>query len=149
MSGAPSNISIPLLFRGTLDAPGPAGHYGRMVDSHVERSLAAMQRDPARRWTVAELAGIAGLSRAPFARRFKRATGQLPHRYLTQLRLRRAATRLVATDARLAQIAFEVGYSNEFAFAKAFKGAYGVAPGAFRRQAWGRATVCVAMRLAA
>jgi AraC-like DNA-binding protein len=107
-----------------------------MVDSYVERALAAMKREPSRRWTVASLARIAGLSRAPFARRFERVTGQPPLRYLTDLRLRRAAARLVATDVRLAELASEVGYATEFSFAKAFKRAYGVAPGVFRRRAW-------------
>jgi transcriptional regulator GlxA family with amidase domain len=107
-----------------------------MVDSHVERALTAMKRDPSRRWTVAALARIAGLSRAPFARRFERATGTPPLRYLTGMRLRQAATRLVTTDARLAEIASEVGYATEFSFAKAFKRAYGIAPGVFRRRAW-------------
>jgi len=108
-----------------------------MVDSHVSRALAAMKREPARRWTVAALAREAGLSRAPFARRFERATGVPPLKYLTGLRLRAAATRLVASDARLAEIAADVGYATEFSFAKAFKRAYGIAPGVFRRRAWG------------
>jgi AraC-like DNA-binding protein len=107
-----------------------------MVDSHVERALATMKADPSRRWTVAALARVAGLSRAPFARRFGRAVGTPPLRYLTELRLRQAATRLVTTDARLAEIAVDVGYATEFSFAKAFKRAYGVAPGLFRRRAW-------------
>jgi AraC-like DNA-binding protein len=107
-----------------------------MVDSHVERALAAMRCHPSRRWTVASLAQVAGLSRAPFARRFERAMGAPPRRYLTDLRLRLAATRLVTTDARLAEIADQVGYATEFSFAKAFRRAFGIAPGTFRRRAW-------------
>ncbi len=52
--------------------------------------------------------------------------GTPPLRFLTELRLRNAATRLVATDARLAEIAVENGYATEFSFAKAFKRAYGI-----------------------
>jgi AraC-like DNA-binding protein len=107
-----------------------------MVDSFVERALAAMKREPSRRWTVSSLARVAGLSRAPFARRFERATGCPPARYLAELRLRLAATRLVSSDARLAEIADEIGYATEFSFAKAFKRSYGIAPGTFRRRAW-------------
>ncbi len=118
-----------------------------MVDSHVERALAAMKQDPARRWTVADLARIAGLSRAPFARRFERTMGAPPLRYLTELRLRRAATRLVTTDAGLAAIAIDVGYATEFSFAKAFKRAFGVAPGMFRKRAWTTTTALCATRV--
>jgi AraC-like DNA-binding protein len=35
----------------------------------------------------------------------------------------------------LAEIARRVGYESEFAFAKAFKRDYGIAPGGYRRQA--------------
>jgi transcriptional regulator GlxA family with amidase domain len=127
---------VRLVFGRRLDRPRKARHDAGMVDSYVERAVAAMKRHPSRRWTVAELARVAGLSRAPFARRFERAMGTSPLRYLTDLRLRLAAARLVTSDARLAEIAFEVGYATEFSFAKAFRRTYGVAPGVFRRCAW-------------
>jgi transcriptional regulator GlxA family with amidase domain len=56
-----------------------------------------------------------------------------PVRWLTEHRLRLAQTRLVETDLGLAGIATEVGYDSEFAFAKAFKRLFGIAPGMFRR----------------
>jgi AraC-like DNA-binding protein len=102
-------------------------------DPYVERALAAMKADPARRWTVSALARVAGLSRAPFARRFRRALGVPPLRWLTEHRLAAARRRLVETDLALAAIAAEIGYESEFAFAKAFKRRFGVAPGRFRR----------------
>jgi transcriptional regulator GlxA family with amidase domain len=104
-------------------------------DLHVARALAAMKAEPSRRWTVAALARVAGLSRAAFARRFTRALGVGPVRWLTEHRLRLAQARLVATDHGLAAVAIEIGYQSEFAFAKAFKRLFGVAPGAFRRLA--------------
>jgi transcriptional regulator GlxA family with amidase domain len=104
-------------------------------DSFVQRALEAMMADPARRWTVAALARVAGLSRAPFARRFRRSTDTSPLRWLTEHRLGLAQRRLVATDLGLAAIALDIGYSSDFAFAKAFKRAFGIAPGSFRRLA--------------
>lgn len=38
-------------------------------------------------------------------------------------------------DLPLRQVAGRAGYASEFAFAKAFKRAYGVAPGQYRRRA--------------
>ena len=104
-------------------------------DPYVARAIAAMKGSPARRWSITELARVAGLSRAPFARRFHRATGTSPLRYLTDLRMKLAAARLVTTDDGLAAIGAYVGYTSEFAFAKAFKRRLGVAPGAYRRHA--------------
>ena len=102
-------------------------------DSYVGRALGAMRADPARRWTLAAMARVAGLSRAPFARRFRRSTGISPLRWLTEHRLGLAQNRLFETDLGLTAIALEIGYSSDFAFAKAFKRAFGVAPGVFRR----------------
>ncbi|MBX3232188.1 MAG: helix-turn-helix transcriptional regulator [Labilithrix sp.] len=102
---------------------------------HVARALDAMRADPARRWTVAELARRAGLSRAAFARRFKEATGISPLRWLAEHRLTLAAERLRTSGLTLARVAALVGYACEFAFAKAFKRAYGLPPGVYRRRA--------------
>ncbi len=104
-------------------------------DAQVVRALDAMKAEPARRWTVAELARVAGLSRAAFARRFQRALGTSPLRWLTEHRLGIAEARLLETDLALAGIAAAIGYESEFAFAKAFKRLFGVAPGMFRRVA--------------
>ena len=103
------------------------------LDLVVARALSAMKAEPARRWTVASLARIAGLSRAAFARRFVFATNTSPLRWLTCHRLAVAQVRLVTTDDGLAAIAADVGYASEFALAKAFKRLFGVAPGRFRR----------------
>jgi transcriptional regulator GlxA family with amidase domain len=102
-------------------------------DVHVDKAIAAMRAAPRRRWTVAALARIAGLSRAPFARRFRESTGMSPFRWLTELRLGLAKERLRETDLPLATLASELGYSSEFALSKAFKRTFGLAPGRFRR----------------
>jgi transcriptional regulator GlxA family with amidase domain len=102
-------------------------------DPWVLRALAAMKAEPARPWTVAALAKVAGLSRAPFARRFREATGRSPVRWLAEQRLAVAEELLLETDLGLAAIAAEIGYGSEFAFSKAFKRRFGVAPGVFRR----------------
>jgi AraC-like DNA-binding protein len=45
-----------------------------------------------------------------------------------------AARLLRDSDLNLAAVALRVGYASEFAFAKAFKRDYGIAPGSYRRQ---------------
>lgn len=120
-------------------APRDGANDAHAADEYVTRALAAMKKDPARRWTVASLARVAGLSRAPFARRFRRATGASPLRWLTAHRLALAESLLVSRDSTLAAIAAEVGYSSEFAFSKAFKRLVGIAPASFRRVLFERA----------
>jgi AraC-like DNA-binding protein len=49
-----------------------------------------------------------------------------------------AAGRLRESDAKLLEIALDVGYESEAAFSRAFKREVGVSPGAWRRQKRGR-----------
>ncbi len=85
--------------------------------------------------SIPELARRVGVSRASLVRRFRSALGESPSRYLKGVRLRRAAHRLLTTDDGLAAIAADIGYASEFAFSRAFKRRYGVAPGIYRRGA--------------
>jgi AraC-like DNA-binding protein len=53
--------------------------------------------------------------------------------YLAAWRMSIAARGLRDGDATVRQIAHEVGYDSEFAFARAFKRATGSAPGQYRK----------------
>ncbi|MFH9727709.1 AraC family transcriptional regulator [Streptomyces sp. NPDC017254] len=110
------------------------GWAAALNDPPVTAALHAVHRDPAAPWTVARLAAEAGLSRAPFARRFAMLIGQPPLGYLTWWRMTTAAGLLRTSDAPLRSIAAQVGYTSEFAFANAFKRTHGTAPGAYRRE---------------
>ncbi|MFE0444843.1 AraC family transcriptional regulator [Streptomyces fungicidicus] len=109
------------------------GWAAALNDPPVAAALHAIHRDPAAPWTVAGLAEEAGLSRAPFAKRFAALVGQPPLGYLTWWRMTTAARLLRTSDAPLRSIATQVGYTSEFAFAHAFKRAHGTAPGTYRR----------------
>lgn len=109
-----------------------------LTDPAVSRALAAVHADPRRAWTVAQLAAVAGLSRAAFARKFASVVGEPPLTYLTRWRLTTAAQLLRTTDRTLAQIAAAIGYGSAFAFAKAFQREYATTPGGYRAAAAGR-----------
>lgn len=111
------------------------------VDGRVARAVAAMNGRLQETWTVARLARVAGMSRAAFARRFLQDLGLPPLRYLTEARLVHAARRLVTSDATLAEIAQEVGYTSAFALSRAFRRHAGKPPAVYRREARGAATV--------
>ncbi|MEN8651423.1 AraC family transcriptional regulator [Streptomyces sp. 21So2-11] len=135
----PSLIDSLLLYilRAWLDDQTPAAAQGwaaALGDSAVAPALSAIHDDPAAQWTVESLAGRAGLSRAAFARRFATLVGEPPMAYLTRWRMTTAARLLRESDAPLTTVAARTGYGSEFAFAKAFKREYGLAPGGYRRQ---------------
>ncbi|MEU1963755.1 AraC family transcriptional regulator [Nocardia sp. NPDC019304] len=112
-----------------------SGWAGAFADPAVAAVLRAVHEKPARAWTVADLGDIAGVSRATLARRFLATVGEPPLAYVTRWRMLTAARLLRDTDSSLAAVARRVGYTSEFAFAKAFKREYGLAPGGYRRAA--------------
>ncbi len=107
--------------------------FGALQDPVVGPAVRAVHDNPAHAWTVESLAQHSGLSRAPFARRFREAVGEPPLAYVTRWRMTIAAD-LLEQGALIANVAHQVGYDNEFAFAKAFKRLRGIAPGQHRRR---------------
>jgi AraC-like DNA-binding protein len=112
----------------------PPAWYRALSDEAVGEALCLLHTDPARRWTVAELASRAGLSRAAFAARFAGHVGEPPLTYLTGWRMSLAADRLDDSADTVAVVARDVGYADGFAFSVAFKRAYGMSPSAWRRR---------------
>ncbi|AGZ40024.1 AraC family transcriptional regulator [Actinoplanes friuliensis] len=109
------------------------GWVAALNDPVTSAALHAMHEQPGEPWTVASLAARAGLSRAPFARRFTALVGRPPLGYLTWWRMTVAARLLRSSDATVATVAHRVGYASEFAFATAFRRHHGTAPGRYRR----------------
>jgi AraC-like DNA-binding protein len=106
-----------------------------VADERIGRVLARLHQRPEEPWTVAELARVAAMSRSAFSERFRSLVGEAPIRYLSGLRLARAARLLRSTDTTVAEVARRVGYGSEEALSRAFKARFGGAPSAFRRQA--------------
>jgi AraC-like DNA-binding protein len=111
-----------------------AGWGRALFDPTVGTALSLIHADPGRGWTLDALADATRTPRATLTRRFATLTGQSPMAYLTAWRMAVAARSLREGDSTLAQIAGEVGYESEFAFARAFKRTTGQAPGQYRKQ---------------
>lgn len=106
-----------------------------MDDPAVGAALRAFHANPARPWTVADLAAEASLSRATFARRFSALLGVAPLAYVADWRMALAREHLRDSAAGLAAVARSLGYASEFSFATAFKRHHGVPPGRWRAAA--------------
>jgi transcriptional regulator GlxA family with amidase domain len=109
----------------------------RPRDLRVERALAALRAEPARRFTTRELAKLAGSSASNFVRLFTRAMGVSPSAWLAQHQLELARRLVAETNQGLAEIASQTGYASEFGLSRAFKRRFGVSPSVFRRVAGG------------
>jgi len=109
-----------------------SGWLGAVRDAEVGKALTFLHRQPARPWTIADLAREVGISRSVLVERFSHYLGEPPITYLTKWRLTLAAQKLKATSASVANIAADVGYESEPAFNRAFKRAFGAPPARFR-----------------
>jgi AraC-like DNA-binding protein len=110
-----------------LDESRGVGWLFALSDKHVGAAIAAIHREPARRWTVAALALEVGMSRSGFAARFGQLVGDGPIEYLTRWRMLLAG-RSLSRGEPVGAIARSLGYESESAFSTAFKRVMGSTP---------------------
>ena len=115
----------------TASGDGPSWLSG-LRDPVVGRALARLHAEPARAWTLSDLAREAGASRSVLAERFVTLIGQPPMLYLARWRMQLAASRLAVGAAPVSAVAADVGYESEAAFCRAFKKIAGVTPASWR-----------------
>jgi AraC family transcriptional regulator, alkane utilization regulator len=112
---------------------GRRGWLAGLNDPQVGRVLTLLHAEPARPWTVGELAKHAAMSRAALARRFVELIGETPMEYLIAWRMHLARRLLGESPLSLADIAARVGYNSEAAFNRAFRRVVGMPPVTWRQ----------------
>ena len=117
----------------TYVAAGRRGWLAGLNDAQVGRALTALHAEPARPWTVEELAERAAISRSAFAKRFVELVGEAPMQYLAEWRMHLAKRLLRESTHGLAEIASRVGYESEASFNRAFSRLVGTPPGTWRQ----------------
>jgi AraC-like DNA-binding protein len=119
--------------RATSSDDAPPGLLRGLADSRIALAVRSMHADPARSWTMAQLAARAALSRSTFFERFTRAVGLPPMEYLLAWRMALAKDLLRREDLALSAVAERVGYGSASTFSTAFSRHVGQAPSQFAR----------------
>src|SRR5262249_28126540 len=96
-------------------------------------AVAALFNEPARPWSLPDLARLCSMSRATFARQFQEKLGRSASDLLTDIRMTRAANELRRSSLSTDAVAEAVGYQSEAAFQRAFKSHMGITPAKWRR----------------
>ncbi|WP_140630559.1 AraC family transcriptional regulator [Methylibium rhizosphaerae] len=125
-----------LLIEALRTAPGeqaPAGLLRAMADKRLAAAFRLMHGDPARAWTVEQLARKSALSRSAFFDRFTRAVGMPPMEYLLSWRMALAKRLLRREGLAIGQVAERVGYGSASTFSTAFSRHVGQAPSRYAR----------------
>ncbi|WP_406871166.1 AraC family transcriptional regulator (plasmid) [Thioclava sp. 'Guangxiensis'] len=83
--------------------------------------------------SIAQLAGVAGLSESWFPRAFRQSTGQTPARWISAKRAAEAARLMRESDLGLAQIAARCGFADQAHFSRVFRELHGAPPARWRQ----------------
>ncbi|MFA6961551.1 MAG: AraC family transcriptional regulator [Opitutaceae bacterium] len=102
---------------------------GNGEQTRLNKAMNALRENLGRPWSIGELARIAGCSVAHFHRLTRKLLNKSPGRLIREARMQSACERLARTDDTLESIAELVGYTDGFAFARAFKKHMAVSPG--------------------
>lgn len=97
----------------------------------VDRAKLALASDPARRWTLAEIAAEVGVSPVYLTQVFQQVEAVPLYRYQLRLRLARALDLLGRYD-DLTSLGLDLGFSSHSHFSSAFRQVYGRTPAEFQ-----------------
>lgn len=117
----------------TQTPDAPAGLLRGLGDVRLAEAIRQMHADPARPWTMAQLAKEAALSRSAFFDRFSRSVGVPPMEYLLAWRMALAKDMLRRQEIDIAQVAERVGYGSASTFSTAFSRYVGQPPGRYSK----------------
>jgi AraC-like DNA-binding protein len=144
--GAPSLTSLDSELRKLIDScyaeswlqPEPAEQARAAIavtDFRVRKCIRLMSESPGAEIELDSIARESGLSRPHFYRLFRTQTGVTPHLYLNTLIMEHALEALVTTEAPIADISFDLGFSCQSAFTRFFAANVGLPPTDYRRAA--------------
>jgi AraC-like DNA-binding protein len=122
--------------QGECRAVAPGLAYG-LADPRLAAALRSLHADPARAWTVEQLAQEAAMSRSSFFERFSQTVGVTPMDYLLAWRMALAQQLLREGGLAVARVAERVGYSSASTFGAAFLRHLGVSPARYAREVRG------------
>jgi AraC family transcriptional activator of mtrCDE len=111
----------------------PIGLLALAGNPRLSPALTAIFSEPARAWTLPELANLCNMSRATLIRHFQDKLGRSPSDLLTDIRMSLAANELKRPGMSTEVVAETVGYQSVAAFRRAFSQRLGMTPADWRR----------------
>jgi RpiB/LacA/LacB family sugar-phosphate isomerase len=122
---------VAIVFINSTYSPGekafgiPPRRLARIVE-HIRKNLDAPLG-------VGTLSKLAEMSQSHFSKMFKRSTGLAPHQFVLQERINRSKELLRQDDAKIVDVALEVGFENQAHFTTVFGNLVGMTPRQFQR----------------
>jgi AraC family transcriptional regulator len=107
---------------------GPKRPYGGLTREKLVRAVEYIQDQLDTDLTVSGIAQAVGMSPYYFTRLFKESTGQSPHRYVVEARVRKAKELLTTGKFTISEAAYQVGFVDQSHLTRHFKRVFGLPP---------------------
>ena len=99
----------------------------------IQKSIDYVEESLSEKLTLQEISDAVYISPYHFSRIFKAIMGISMHEYIRRRRLSQAAEKLINTDLKIIDIAFDCGFESQESFTKSFKQYFGHTPMRFRK----------------
>lgn len=116
-----------------LSETGSEQANGRLTQAQMNKLTARFDGLTDRRFTVAEMAETVGLSESWFSNVFRQTTGKTPLQWQLGKRIEHAKTLLLESELSVADVAAQLGFSDQAHLTKVFRQIAGDTPAAWRR----------------
>lgn len=100
---------------------------------YIDFSVNYIKANYSRNVTVSQLTKILGISQPYLYKIYKHAFGKSPKEFIDEYRITQAKKMLIETEHTVSEIAHDVGFSDSFAFSKAFSSKQGCSPSEYRQ----------------
>ncbi len=111
----------------------PSSYLDEGYLAQVQRGVDLVEERLDEALVLRDVSKAAGMSHWHFQRIFKALTGETLMTYVRSRRLSRSLDRLLRTQTGILEIALDAGFESQAAFTRAFKSAFGMTPGAYRK----------------
>jgi AraC family transcriptional regulator len=105
----------------------------RLSDRKFRQVLEYIEANLDRNISLADIAGVAGLSVSHFKSLFRESAGVPAHQYLIRRRVERAKNLIAEDRMPISQVAFEAGFAHQSHLARHMRRLLGVSPKALRK----------------
>ena len=121
-------LAVHLLREYSAAVLGPKKQDGRLPREKLVRAIEYIQDQLNADLTVSGIAQAVDLSPYHFTRLFKESTGQSPHQYVVDVRVRKAKELLTTGKFTISEVAYHVGFADQSHLTRHFKRVFGLPP---------------------
>jgi AraC family transcriptional regulator len=121
-------LAVHLLREYGAAVPGPKKQHGGLPREKLVRAVEYIQDQLHTDLTVSRIAQAVYVSPYHFTKLFKQSTGQSPHQYVVEARVRKAKELLTKGKFTISEVAYRVGFVDQSHLTRHFKRVFGLPP---------------------